>query len=42
MDPISVRMWTNCVRVGYDGLDGVEFVVHGGCRAGEVVDLVDL
>jgi len=29
-------------REGYDGLDGVEFVVHWGCGAGEVVDLVDL
>jgi len=29
-------------RKGYDGLDGVEFVVHGGRGAGEVVDLVDL
>jgi hypothetical protein len=45
-NPISVRMWTNYARAaergGYDGFDGVELVVHGGCGAGEVVDLVDL
>lgn len=27
---------------GYDGLDGIQFVVHEDAGASEVVDLVDL